>query len=72
MKKWGPRPDDEGCCAVCLKNFAVGDYTTLASIGPKGDDAEETQKYLLGQPYLAIAKEIHWNCAQIVKRGLMD
>ncbi len=71
MLRIGPRDVGGGYCAVCGRKFVVGDYTTPVSIGPDSEDDEQVRNYLLGEPYLAEAKEIHWNCAVFVKRGIM-
>jgi hypothetical protein len=61
----GPKGEDHAsvgdACAACGMPFAVGDYTTLVAIGP-GADEEARDRAVRGQPYNAVAVEVHWIC----------
>ena len=66
MRKFGPKKSDDRAigwpCPACDEDFAVGDFTTLISLGP-GDDPEAQKRCRDGRPYNAVAKEVHWACA---------
>lgn len=66
LHKYGPKQSDHPSvgelCPACRLPFAVGDYTTLVALGP-GDDPEAQRKASAGQPYNAVALEVHWDCA---------
>lgn len=66
MNKFGPKSADHPSigelCQACKKPFIVGDYTTLVPLGP-GDDPDEQRKAKDGQPYNAVAVEVHYSCA---------
>jgi hypothetical protein len=64
MRKFGPRPADArpGQCLACHKDFKMGDYTTLVPLGP-GDDEEARQRARESLGYVAVAVEVHVNCA---------
>ncbi len=65
-RRFGPKtaqhPSVGEKCPACGVPFAVGDYTTLVSIGP-GSDPENQQLCRDGKPYNAVAVEVHWDCA---------
>jgi hypothetical protein len=66
MKKYGPKPADHPTigigCACCDDPFEAGDYTAIIPLGP-GPDPEAQEAHRTGQPYAAIAVEVHWYCA---------
>ena len=66
LRKFGPKqathPSIGNSCPACNQEFREGDYTTLVAYGP-GNDAEAQQRARTGQPYNAIAAEVHWACA---------
>ena len=49
-------------CPGCLKQFEVGDTTTMILIGP-GDDPEKRKRAREGQAYQGVAVVAHWACA---------
>jgi hypothetical protein len=63
MRKFGPKSKDHpSCdvkCPVCDVPFKEGDFTTLVTVGARGEDRE---KMIEGRPYNAVAQEIHWDC----------
>jgi hypothetical protein len=50
-------------CPACGKPFVAGDMTTLIALGP-GDDPVERAKADVGEPYNAVAVEVHAACAR--------
>lgn len=65
-RRFGPKTADHPSagqpCPACGHNFAAGDYTTLALLGP-GADAEQRRKAVSGLAYTAVGVEVHWACA---------
>ena len=49
-------------CPACGSLLRWGEYTTLITLGP-GADPEARALARKGEPYLAVAIEVHWECA---------
>ena len=64
MRKLKPKPVDHPSigeeCHVCKIKFMAGDYTKVVEIGV--DNNEDRRKRDAGQPYNAVAIEVHWDC----------
>ncbi len=66
LRRFGPKrvghPGIGKECPACHTPFKEGDYTTLIALGP-GNDPESQKKHRQGQPYNAVAVEVHYSCA---------
>lgn len=66
MRRFGPKgaahPGIGELCPACKQPFKEGDYTTLIALGP-GTDIESRTRARAGEPYNAVAIEVHWGCA---------
>lgn len=64
LRRFGPRSEDAppDTCKACDKDFKLGDYTTLISLGP-GDDQVQMKKAREGHSYNAVAIQVHYHCA---------
>ncbi len=66
LRKMGPKekshPTIGKICPLCRKNFFEGDYSTMIPMGP-GENPEERKRAANGDPYTAVALEVHWVCA---------
>ena len=66
MRVFGPKPENHKSvgtpCAACNVAFKPGDMTALVPLGP-GAHPEAQADAKAGQPYNAVAVEIHAACA---------
>lgn len=66
LKRFGPKagnhPSIGTWCPACKIAFKEGDYTALVPLGP-GSNSEAQERCRRGQPYNAVAVEIHYSCA---------
>lgn len=65
LRKWRlreghPLIGDE--CEACHVRFVHGNWITLISLGPGGDEGER-QRARDGAPYTGVAAPVHWACA---------
>jgi hypothetical protein len=70
--RYGPMQADHpvvgDTCKACGELIAVGDFTTIATLGP-GSDPEQRAKCAAGRPYTAIGVVCHYACVTGIEGG---